>query len=109
MMPHMQVAWGRIQNSSYRRLTMNRAIPRRHFCLHQKPLLHSLLALILMGVLCSAIPSHAEVVYKSIYVHMVNSGLYNFDFNNDGTVDLVFALNLNRTNCPYTITAVETP
>jgi hypothetical protein len=66
-------------------------------------------AFVLLTLLCSAAPSHAEVIYKSMYVYMVDQGTYHFDFNNDGVTDLTFALNLQQNSCDYVITAVETP
>jgi len=63
----------------------------------------------LMTLLCSATPSHAEVVYTDIYVFIENKGTYNFDFDNDGFTDLTFSLILSQNNCPNTIVGVEQP
>jgi hypothetical protein len=60
-------------------------------------------------IFCSAALSHAEVIYTSMSVHIVNKGTYNYDFNGDGVTDLTFALNLQQNSCGYAITAVETP
>jgi hypothetical protein len=66
------------------------------------------LTLGMVTMFCSAAPSHAEVIYKSMSVYMVNKGTYNYDFNGDGVTDLIFALNLQQNSCGYDITAVET-
>jgi len=67
------------------------------------------LTLGMVTMFCSAAPSHATVIYKSMYVYMVNQGTYYYDFNGDGVTDLTLALNLQQNSCGYAITAVETP
>jgi len=67
------------------------------------------LALVMVAMLCAATPSRAEVVYKNMYVQIVNTGTYNYDFNGDGATDLNLALNLQTNSCGYVITAAETP
>jgi hypothetical protein len=54
-------------------------------------------------------PSHAEIVYKDIYVYMVDKGTYSFDLNGDGITDFTLTMTLHQVGCPYYITAVETP
>jgi len=65
------------------------------------------LTVTVMTVLCSATPSHAEIVYKDVYVDIVNKGP-NIDFDDDGVTDFTFALDLTHQAC-YTITAVDKP
>lgn len=61
---------------------------------------------VLLTVLCWAVPTRAEVIYKNIYVYMTNQGTYNFNFK--GNV-VTFAMTLQQNACGYTITVVETP
>jgi len=54
-------------------------------------------------------PGHAEIVYKDIYVYMVDKGTYSFDLNGDGITDFTLTMTLHQVGCPCSITAVETP
>ena len=68
-----------------------------------------ILAAVLVSILCLVSPSRAEVVYKDIYVYMVDKGTYSFDLNGDGITDFTLTMTLHQVGCPYSITAVETP
>ena len=68
-----------------------------------------ILAAVLASILCLVSPSRAEVVYKDIYVYMVDKGTYSFDLNGDGITDFTLTMTLYQVGCPYSITAVETP
>jgi hypothetical protein len=74
-----------------------------------KVLLVLSLAVTVMTVLGSATPSHAEIVYKDVYVDIVNQGTYNIDFDDDGVTDFTLALDLTQQTAGYTSKAVDKP
>ena len=74
--------------------------------------LRKLVLLIFAGFVCilsTTNSSQAEVIYKNVYVYMINQGSYGLDLNGDGITDYLLALDLKQYTCGYSIKAVEVP